>query len=273
MAFKLGDLIIDRIQMGYAETFTGTPLYVLSQLSDASIEISAESKDTTDKDGVLIKRFWRAKTGTFTATNAMLNLNILAAQSGNAAQMAGEGVNESIIMPRIMILQKAEQPNGGFDIPGYITPTDENGARGITVNALDTNGSMGKAYTLGTVASTTEFAVSGTKLTLPTDTTETQFIVKYDRSVTDGVKILNSADKFPSTVKLTLKALCVDPCRADALKACYIVLPSFQPSPETTIALGGDDTSIDFTGDLQVNYCSATKDLYVIYFCPDDDED
>ena len=33
----------------------------------------------------------------------------------------------------------------------------------------------------------------------------------------------------------------------------YIVLPSFQPSPETTIALGGDDTSIDFTGDLQVD--------------------
>ena len=33
----------------------------------------------------------------------------------------------------------------------------------------------------------------------------------------------------------------------------YIVLPSFQPSPETTIALGGDDTSINFTGDLQVD--------------------
>ena len=251
MAFKLGDLIIDRIQMGYAEKFDGTPLYVLSQLSDASIEISAESKDTTDKDGVLIKRFWRAKTGTFTATNAMLNLNILAAQSGNDAQIAGTG----------------------FDIPGYTASTTSNGARSITVNALDTNGSMGKAYTLGTAASDTEFAVSGTKLSLPTDTTETQFIVKYDRAVTEGVKILNSADKFPKTVKLTLKALCVDPCHADELKGCYIVLPSFQPSPETTIALGGDDTSIDFTGDLQVNYCSTTKDLYTVYFCPDDDED
>lgn len=273
MAFKLGDLIIDRIQMGYAEKFDGTPLYVLSQLSDASIEISAESKDTTDKDGVLIKRFWRAKTGTFTATNAMLNLNILAAQSGNEAQIAGTSVNQSIIMPRIMIFQRAEQPSDGFDIPGYIAPTSSNGARSITVNALDTNGSMGKSYTLGTTASSTEFAVSGTKLSLPTDTTETQFIVKYDRSVTEGVKILNSADKFPKTVKLTLKALCVDPCHADELKGCYIVLPSFQPSPETTIALGGDDTSIDFTGDLQVNYCSTTKDLYTVYFCPDDDED
>ena len=45
-----------------------------------------------------------------------------------------------------------------------------------------------------------------------------------------------------------MKGLCVDPCEADTLRAVYIVLPSFQPSPETTIALGGDDTSIDFTG-------------------------
>ncbi len=266
MAFKLGDLIIDRIQMGYAEKFDGTPLYVLSQLSDASIEISAESKDTTDKDGVLIKRFWRAKTGTFTATNAMLNLNILAAQSGNEAQIAGSGANEQIIMPRIIIAQA----NENVTLTGYSSGVSD---RAITVNALDTNGSMGKAYTLGTTASATEFAVSGTTLTLPTDTNETQYIIKYDRAVTEGVKILNSADKFPKTVKLTLKALCVDPCHADELKGCYIVLPSFQPSPETTIALGGDDTSIDFTGDLQVNYCSTTKDLYTVYFCPDDDED
>lgn len=263
MAFKLGDLIIDRIQMGYAEKFDGTPLYVLSQLSDASIEISAESKDTTDKDGVLIKRFWRAKTGTFTATNAMLNLNILAAQSGNEAQMAGQGA-AAITMPRIIIAQKTDLT---VNLVGFTS-----GAR-ITVNALDTNGSMGKAYTLGTNASASEYAVSGTTLTLPIDAEETQFIIKYDRSVTEGVKILNSADKFPKTVKLTLKALCVDPCHADELKGCYIVLPSFQPSPETTIALGGDDTSIDFTGDLQVNYCSTTKDLYTVYFCPDDDED
>ena len=209
MAFKLGDLIIDRIQMGYAEKFDGTPLYVLSQLSDASIEISAESKDTTDKDGVLIKRFWRAKTGTFSATNAMLNLNILSAQSGNEPMMAGAGAN-AITMPRIIIAQKSDLT---VAIDGYVS-----GAK-LFVNALDTNGSMGTAYALGTTASATEYAVSGTTLTLPTDANETQFIIKYDRTVTEGVHILNSADKFPSTVKLTLKGLCVDPCHADELKA------------------------------------------------------
>ena len=63
MSFALGDIIVDRIQFGWAEKFDGTPLYVLTQLSDANIEITAESKDSVDKDGTLIKRFWQGKTG------------------------------------------------------------------------------------------------------------------------------------------------------------------------------------------------------------------
>lgn len=63
MSFALGDIIVDRIQYGWAEKFDGTPLYVLTQLSEGTIEISAESKDAVDKDGTLIKRFWQAKTG------------------------------------------------------------------------------------------------------------------------------------------------------------------------------------------------------------------
>ena len=202
MAFKLGDLIIDRIQMAMAEKFDGTPLYVLTQLSDASIEISA------DKDGTLIKRFWRAKTGTFTATNAMLNLNVLAAQSGNDAQLASQGT--PILMPKIVTVKRGETINLGT---GYTA-----GAR-LTVNALGTNGAMGKAYTQDATASATTFGLSGTQLTAPTDTNEEQYVVKFDRNVTEGVYILNSADKFPKTVKLTMKGLCVDPCEADTLRA------------------------------------------------------
>lgn len=63
MAFKLDDLIIDRIQVATAEDFSGNVLYTLTQLQEASISISAESNDVTDKDGNLVKRFWRAKTG------------------------------------------------------------------------------------------------------------------------------------------------------------------------------------------------------------------
>ena len=74
MGFTLDDIVIDRVQYGFAEDLDGNPLYTLTQLQDATINISAESTDATDNQGNLIKRFWKAKTGEFTANNAMINL-------------------------------------------------------------------------------------------------------------------------------------------------------------------------------------------------------
>ena len=180
MAFKLGDLIIDRISMGYAEKFDGTPLYVLTQLSEASIEISAESRDAVDKDGTLIKRFWNAKTGEFTATNAMLNLNIMAAQSGNDADIAtSENV---IVMPKIITVKSGTT----VTLDGYVS-----GAR-ITVNALGTNGAMGKAYTLGSTASTTEFGLSANTFNPSTEYNESQYVCQLDGHVNEGEYIFTS---------------------------------------------------------------------------------
>ena len=56
MAFKLGDVIIDRLQFGYGAKSNGTPLYALTQLSEMSIEVTAATSDIKDKDGNLVYR-------------------------------------------------------------------------------------------------------------------------------------------------------------------------------------------------------------------------
>ena len=144
----------------------------------------------------------------------------------------------------------------------------------IKVNAWGANGSMGKAYKQGTAASATDFGytTASKKLDLPTDESTKLFIVKYDREVTSGFAIKNKADKFPSTVRLTLKALCVDPCSVNTLRACYIVLPSFQVSPEISLQLT-TDAQLEYKGDLQVDYCSTDKSLYEFYMAEDDVEE
>lgn len=48
MGFTLDDIVIDRVQYGFAEDLNGNPLYTLTQLQDATINISAESTDATD---------------------------------------------------------------------------------------------------------------------------------------------------------------------------------------------------------------------------------
>lgn len=260
MAFKLDDIIIDRIIYGFAEDFNGNPLYVLTQLSDASIEITAESKEAKDKDGTLIKKFWQGKTGTFTATNAMINLNVIGAASGSGKETASD--ENPMEMPRIIKVKAGET----VTLTNYVDGS-------VKVNAFGTNGAMGKAYEQDTEASETAFALTTEGvLTVPTDAEETLYIVKYTRTTTAGVAVRNKADKFPGTVKLTLKALCIDPCTADTLRACYIVLPSFQVSPEVSISLATDAT-LEYTGDLQVNYCSEDKELYSVYICADDEEE
>ena len=259
MAFKLDDFIIDRVQYGFAEDFNGNPLYTLTQLSEASINITAESKDAVDSTGTLIKRFWQGKSGEFTATNAMLNLNIIGAASGEGKVVAGEG--NPIEMPKIITVPAG---TASVTLTNYVEGS-------VVVAELGTNGAMGAVYKMGSAASDTEYVVSSNgTLTLPT-VPNTQFIVKYDRNVTSGVSIANRADKFPQTVRLTLKALAVDPCSADTLRAVYIVLPSFQVSPEVEIALT-TDTTLNYTGALQVDYCSADKGLYTIYFAEEDEE-
>ncbi len=260
MAFKLDDIIIDRIQMAMAEDFEGNPLYVLTQLSEATIETSAEAKEAKDKDGTLIKKFWKGKAGTFTATNAMLNLNVIGEASGSGKEVATE--SSTIIMPKIITVKAGTT----VTLTDFVTGT-------VKVNALATNGTMGTSYVQAATASDTEFGLTSSGvLTPPTDSAETQYVVKYNRAVKNGVAIRNKADKFPGTVKLTLKALCVDPCSADTVRSCYIVLPSFQVSPEVSIGLTTEST-IDFKGDLQVNYCSADKELYSIYIASDDEEE
>lgn len=233
--FKLGDIIVDRIQMGVAESFNDELLYVLTQLADATIDVAAESKDAVDATGTLVKRFWQGKTGTFTANNAMVNLNVLGSMSGEAPRIASD--SDPVVMPKIITVKAGDT----VTLTNFVEGT-------VRVHALSTNGSMGKGYTKATAASNTEFGLTTAGvLTPPTDAEEAQYIVKYDRTVKSGAAIRNRADKFPDTIKLTLKVLAVDPCSADTLKAGYIEMPSFQPSPETSLSLT-TDAQLEFKG-------------------------
>lgn len=265
MAFTLDDLVIDRIQMAVAEKTDGTLLYTLTQLSEATIETTAESKEARSAEGSLIKKFYQGKAGTFTATNAMINLNVIGAASGTDKVIGT--ASKKIQMPKVVVVNK------GVSSIDLVDGTNETLVAGtVKVNALGNNGAMGKAYELTSgSASATAFSLSDNTLILPTDETADRFVVKFERNAANAVKITNASDKFPGTVKLTLKALAVDPCEPDTLRSCYIIIPSFQVSPELSITLSTEGT-LDYKGDMQISYCSAEKELYTIVMCGDDEE-
>lgn len=255
MSFKLGDKIYKEILYFYAEDLsTEIPQYVLTQLSEASIEITAESNDVTDKNGNLVKKIWKSKAGTFSATNAFVNTNIISASTGGKPIFASSA--NKVKMPKMLHVE----PGTTVDIAGYVEGS-------VKVAQYFGDGTLGKVYELDTAASADKFAIASetSKLTLPTDPEAELFFVKYTREVDSGVLISNRADKFPSSVRAIMKATYYNPCAKNQLKADYIEFPSFQVSPETTVPINSDSATMDFSGDLEIDYCGVDKVLYNIY--------
>lgn len=166
--------------------------------------------------------------------------------------MSGRGSKQvataerNITMPAIKVVKAGEVADLTTGASQYINGSEK-------VHALANNGTMGDRYEKGATASQSNYSITAEgRFTPPTTDGVTQYIVEYNRAVSDGIAILNKSDKFPQTVRLILKVLAVDPCTVDTLRAGYLVLPSFQVSPEITIGLT-TDTTIDFSGDLQVD--------------------
>lgn len=262
--FKLGDLAVDRIVAAVAQNNKGKLLYTLTNLQNASLQVTSDSSDVTDGTGSVIKTFYRAKKGTFTATNSTINIPIIGAMSGSDPKYASD--SEALSIPMIITTAKTS-----LTLPN-ITGTGED--NNIVVNAIEKNGTLGAEYTLATSTATAgTYTVASGKMTIKPNDGDVKFIIKYNRSITkDAIAIVNKADAFPKTVKLTLKVLIVDPCEPDTVRAAYVVLPSFQPSAEVKVDIKTDGT-IDYTGNMQVSYCADEKVLYEVLACQDDEED
>lgn len=82
-------------------------------------------------------------------------------------------------------------------------------ADSFVVNALSTNGSLGKAYTKGADVSPTEFKVDAdaNTLTPPTDTDEVQYLVKFKKNVKSGAKITSTIDAKTKDIEKYRKSL------------------------------------------------------------------
>lgn len=261
MAFSIDGFIIDRINMAIAENSAGEVLYTLTQLADATINITSESKEARDKDGTLIRKFYTGKSGTFEANNAVVDMNVLAASTGSPKEVAT--TSAPIEMP---VMRTVKKGTTEITLPGL-------NADSVRIVGINASGNQVAKYTKEAAANETGFAVSGEKISLPTDANVANFVIKGTRNVESGAKVQNRADKFPGTISLTLQCFAVDLCQSDVVRMLYVRIPSFQVSPDTSLALQ-TDTQLQFNGDLQVAYCDeGGKLLYEIYFPEDDIEE
>ena len=266
MAIKLGNIAIDEILYGISRDFSGNILYTLDQLQNASIEITSESSDITDKKGNIVRRIYKSKQGTVNAENAFLNPMIMNNASGSDIKVATS--TAPINMPRIELI--------GAGSAAYTLDANVD-ASTIKVKALFANGINGEDLTKITTGDPTYDESTGTytylydatnkKITVPASGTgkPLSYFVMYTRSRTEGFKMENLANKFPVAQDLTFYCSYIDPCN-DTPRACYVNIPSFSPSPETTLSFNSDEQNMSFNGNINVNYCATDPVLFTVYF-------
>lgn len=258
----IGGIAIDHIVKGSFLNSNDELLYMLSNLSEANISITSESKDILNARGNLVRRIYRGKTGDFTSTSAFIDMNIMAAGTGSEVEFAT--TEKTIKIPDIETVKAGEAT---LNAKGVIAET-------VKIVGMAGNGAKVEEYTMDTAAGEKAFAVADGVISLPTTPAEgvVEFAVYFEKDATEGMKVVNRGDKFPKAGKLVLKALAIDPCDPEGLVACVIRCPNFQPSPDVELALANDgESTIAYNGTLAVDQCSSNQVLYEIFLFDDED--
>ena len=262
---NLDKLVIDRVVDAWFEDSSLALLAYLDQVQNLSINTTSETKDKTDAQGALIKRFYTAKSVEITGENAVLSLNLMSMQTGSPVLK-----DTSVTLPRILQLSAADSP---ITLPD--TPIDGT----LMVYGTYDNGvpDLDNPYTQGDVAADGVYSIATvddvTTLTLPTNATAS-VQVKYEYNVAEGktaIRVNQDAATFPKEVKATFRVLCSDVCDTETVRALYIVFPKFQMSPDFDWTVDTESAQ-SFTATALKDYCAAQQLLFYVALAEDSDE-
>lgn len=275
MAFSsLDSLVIDRAIKGTMfDSVTGAMIFNVEMIKDPSIEISGTTVFADDHMGTHIMSFNRAKEAKFSASNALFNLGLAAAQYGSTKTVAASGSTITVpIYEEILVGETVGE--SGSEVNATVTLSQTPVADSVFwIYKLDGK-NIGTAYSVATDASATEFKIVGTTVTLPTTdaflATDTM-AVWYEYEADSAVSVENGADAFAKSGRFDLEAIVHDPCSKDIQYHAHFIFPNAQleGSSTTNLTTEGDHP---FSFVAIQDYCANGQQLFSIII-PNVDED
>lgn len=230
-------------------------MWSVNQLKDASLSCSSETTNSTDAIGTTIMTFERSKTAQFTATNAVFDLNLLAAQMGTEKVVASD--SNLIATPAV---ETITVKSGTTAYKLKHTPKDDV----ANIYVLNGDNTVGTAYGASSTADATHFVYSAGSITVPTGSPAgTEYIVMYEYDSKEAVSVTNSAVNFPKSCKFLLEVLGADVCDPTTLIYAYIIFPNAKLSSAVDIGLA-TDSGMPVTIDCAQAYCDKEKKLFQI---------
>lgn len=231
-----------------------------TQIEEPSLQTSTEATDVTDAIGTPIHTFYRNSQGTFSFTNSLHSLDLMASQFGSEKIIADEA--NKILVPVSETVEIAADST----VTLKYTPAGAEGTEIKYVKIINKSNTFGDTYTISpTSASGKNFTLNKAerKITLPAGTTGRAFI-SYVRESDSAVKLSKTTDTITPVRKLIIHAIFHDPCDANIVYAGVIQCQRAQIDP-TSVEVGlSPDSKHAATYQLKKPYCDESANLFDI---------
>lgn len=263
--FNPNELILEKIRaVEEYDTSTDELVGRYTQIEEPNLNTSSDSEDVTDAMGTPIHTFYRNPQGTFSFTNSLHSLDLMASQLGSDKVIATS--ENKIIMP------VSETITIGSDntVKLKYVPVGTKGAEVKYVKVINTNNTFGDTYEVSPTGGDGKFTINAeTKtITLPSGTTGRVF-VSYNKETETAVKVSKTTDGMPPVRKLHIHAIFRDPCDANLIYAGIIQCQRAQIDPSSV------DINLTSAGKhgasyrLQKPYCQEEATLFDIIVSED----
>lgn len=259
--FNPNELILEKIRsVEEYDPSTDELMGRYTQIEEPSLQTSTDATDVTDAMGTPIHTFYRNAQGTFSFTNSLHSLDLMASQFGSD-KLVADATNK-ILVP---VSETIDIASDGTVTLKY-EPAGEAGTEVKYVKIINASNTFGDTYTISpTSASGKNFTLNKAekKITLPTGTKGKVF-VSYTRESENAVKISKTTDTLTPVRKLIIHAIFHDPCDANLIYAGIIQCQRAQIDPSSVEVGLSPDSKHPATYQLKKPYCDESSTLFDI---------
>lgn len=264
---NFNEVVIDRVLRIHKYDLAGRRLWTMKNIKDFQLSLGGETVYAQDELGTNIMGFDRSKTASANWSNALLHLSAYASQMGSEKQVA-DGSHQ-LEFTRVFFLTTTD--GSTLTLP-HEPVAEAAGAPFKYIDKVDKQNNTIETFEQGATG-TTNFSVSGSTVTLPTDKdikAGDRFAVKMTYKVEDGMAIVDSANKFAEEGEFIIEALCYDPCDKATKRVMNIIFPSAKEDAAVEATFTNELTH-PVTINATQQYCADDKTLFRVEVANEED--
>lgn len=265
---NINNLLIDKVKEATMFNADGSVRWAAQDVASPKISVTAETKEKLDAMENVVSKLFKGKKADISFDSSFFSMDMLAAQSGTDVVEATSDAKIKMSFREEITVGKDSGGDVNTTITLDKTPVGTSGAEVKYIYIRNNDRSLGKRYGVASSASASAFSISGSTITLPTDSdtikADTIVVVYYDAEVSAGSKVTNTSSANTDAGLFRMYVQMKDICNEELKYSAIIEFPSAQISPETELGVEFDST-YSYTLSANKKYCNTDDELFTIY--------